>query len=107
MQNLVDQSLVLPIADTSLRPYNIFMARGWESKSVEEQQAEARAPKKSSPPRLTPSQIQKRLRIESLTLSRTRVEQQLAVAQEPRHQEMLRRALADLDAQIQQVAETP
>lgn len=81
------------------------MARGWESKSVEEQQAEARAQRNPSQPKLTPSQIRKKQQIESLTLSRRRVEQQLAAAHEPRHQEMLRRALADLDAQIQRVAE--
>jgi len=81
------------------------MARGWESKSVEEQQAEARTIRDPSQPKLTPSQIRKKQRIESLTLSRKRVEQQLAAAHEPRHQEMLRRALADLDAQIRQIAE--
>jgi hypothetical protein len=81
------------------------MARGWESKSVEEQQAEARAQTSPSRPKLTPSQIRKKQQIESLTLSRRRVEQQLAAAHEPRHQEMLRRALADLDAQIRQIAE--
>lgn len=72
---------------------------------MEEQQAEAQAPKKSAQPKLTPSQIRKKQQIESLALSRSRVEQQLAAAHEPRHQEMLRRALADLDAQIQRVAE--
>jgi len=82
------------------------MARGWESKSVEEQQAEARTPRDSSQPKLTPSQIRKKQQIESLTLSRKRVEQQLATAHEPRHQEMLRRALADLDAQIRKIDES-
>jgi len=72
---------------------------------VEEQQAEARTIRDPSQPKLTPSQIRKKQRIESLTLSRKRVEQQLAAAHEPRHQEMLRRALADLDAQIRQIAE--
>ena len=80
------------------------MARGWESKSVEEQQAEARASNKSSQPKLTASQIRKKQQMESLMLSRRRVEQQLAAAHAPRHLEMLRRALADLDAQIQKLA---
>jgi hypothetical protein len=88
------------------RLYNEAMARGWESKSVEEQQAEARAQANPSQPKLTPSQIQKKQQIESLTLSRSRVEQQLTAAHEPRHQEMLRRALADLDEQIRQIAES-
>ena len=82
------------------------MARGWESKSVEEQQAEARAQKNPSHPKLTPSQIRKQQQIESLALSRRHVEQQLAAAHEPRLQEMLRRALADLDAQIRQLADS-
>ena len=93
-------------ADAGFRPYNEGMARGWESKSVEEQQAEARTKRSPSQPKLTPSQIRTKQQIESLTLSRKRVEQQLATAHEPRHQEMLRRALADLDAQIRKIAES-
>jgi hypothetical protein len=76
------------------------MARGWESKSVEAQQAEANAPSGPPRPRLTPEQIQQKHKLEGLHLSRRRVEQQLAASREPRHQAMLRQALADLDAEI-------
>jgi hypothetical protein len=81
------------------------MARGWESKSVEEQQAEARSQKEVPRLKLTPAQLQRKQQLESLTLMRHRVEQQLSAAREPRHVEMLRRALADLDARISQFTE--
>ena len=100
-QNLLRRCVREPVA----RCYTADMARGWESKSVEEQQAEARSQRQPSQPKLTPSQIRKKQQIESLTLSRRRVEQQLEAVHEPRHQEMLRRALADLEAQIRQLAE--
>jgi len=79
------------------------MARGWESKSVEAQQAEAGSQRSPSRPRLTPAQAQRKTELEGLSLSRSRVLQQLANAHDLRHQEMLRRALADLEAKIQQL----
>ncbi len=76
------------------------MARGWESKSVEEQQAQAiSAPKPAKPP-LTPAQMASQRRKQSLILSRQRVLQQLEAAQNPRHRDMLQSALADLDMQL-------
>lgn len=76
------------------------MARGWESKSVEEQQSEAVA---DHPPRnrpLTPEQALAQRQKQGLRLSRQRVLQQLAVAQNPVHRQMLEKALADLDTQV-------
>jgi|HubBroStandDraft_6_1064221.scaffolds.fasta_scaffold2218574_1 hypothetical protein len=79
------------------------MARGWESKSVEEQidMAEPRRRKRSVP--LKPQSvdpldlIRKR---ESLQLSRTRVVQELNTAQNSRYRELLSKALADLDSNL-------
>ncbi|MGA3239932.1 MAG: hypothetical protein ABSG03_26955 [Bryobacteraceae bacterium] len=79
------------------------MARGWESKSVEEQidMAEPRRRKRSVP--LKPQAvdpldlIRKR---ESLQLSRTRVVQEMNAAQNPRYRELLGKALADLEANL-------
>jgi hypothetical protein len=79
------------------------MARGWESKSVEEQidMSEPRRRKRSVP--VKPQAIdafdliRKR---ESLLLSRTRVVQEMNTAQNPRYRELLGKALADLDANL-------
>ena len=79
------------------------MARGWESKSVEEQidMAEPRRRKRSVPVKSQAADgfdlIRKR---ESLLLSRTRVVQELNTAQNPRYRELLSKALADLDSNL-------
>jgi hypothetical protein len=81
--------------------YNgMAMARGWESKSIELQQSEA--PERETKPaaRLTPAQIVKAREREGLLLSRRRILQQLQVAQNARHQQMLQEALADLDVRL-------
>jgi hypothetical protein len=75
------------------------MARGWESKSVEQQQDEA-ASKQEHGEALTPEQIVERQRRQGLELSRQRILQQLQVACNPRHREMLEAALAELDHQL-------
>jgi hypothetical protein len=79
------------------------MARGWESKSVEAQQAEA--DEKSTTPRARLSAEAAALcrEKESVTLSRKRVLQQLEASRNPRHQELLRQALADLDKKLSQL----
>jgi hypothetical protein len=80
--------------------YNLLMARGWESKAVEEQQAEANATSSATKVRLTPEQVVKRKQEQGLLLSRKRVLQQLEAAQNPFHRKMLEAALNDLDAQL-------
>ncbi|MFZ0801051.1 MAG: hypothetical protein WAN70_02705 [Terriglobales bacterium] len=76
------------------------MARGWESKSVEEQQAQATSSLTKPGPRPTPDQLARQRQRQGLLLSRTRVTQQLKAAQNPQHRQMLEAALADLDAQL-------
>jgi hypothetical protein len=75
------------------------MARGWESKSVEEQQSEAVSEPKSGP-RPTPEQLTRERQRHGIRLSRARVMQQLEAAQNPSHRQMLESALADLEAQL-------
>ena len=75
------------------------MARGWESKSVEEQQAAANT-KGELQQRLTAQQAAVKQREEALNLSRCRVLQQLQTVQNPRHRQMLEVALTDLDARL-------
>ena len=76
------------------------MARGWESKSVEEQQAEARSEIRQNKSRQTAQQLELQRRRESTLLSRKRVWEQLQAAQSPRHREMLQAALAELDERL-------
>jgi len=76
------------------------VARGWESKSVEDQQAEALA-QRSRPKRPeSPEEIAKARERQGLLLSRTRLLQQIAAARSPRHREMLQRALADIESKL-------
>lgn len=82
------------------------MARGWESKSVEAQMEESGAAmpaKKEST--TTPEELQRKQKTAELTMSRNRVAQQLAESSSERYSEMLRRALAELDAQLARLAE--
>lgn len=76
------------------------MARGWESKSVEAQQAEASEATPVRRIRLNPEQISRSQKREGLTLSRKRVLEQLRTTQNVRHRQLLEDALADLDAKI-------
>ncbi len=76
------------------------MARGWESKSVEAQMEESHAAKPANRPALTPEQLQRERKKADLTLSRKRIAQQLDATGNERYSELLRRTLADLDAQI-------
>ena len=75
------------------------MARGWESKSVEEQQSAA-STQTESKQRLTPEQTARRQEREAIELSRSRVLQQLQSAQNPRHRQMLESALSELDQRL-------
>jgi hypothetical protein len=76
------------------------MARGWESKSVEEQQQLAVTPSSSSKAVLTPEQVAMAKAREELELARKRVCHQLEAVQNVRHREMLERALLDLDERL-------
>ena len=77
------------------------MARGWESKSVEAQQAEATDSDRAPKARLTPEQATRQRELEGVRLSRKRVLDQLNAASGPRHRQMLQDALAELDRRIQ------
>jgi len=79
------------------------MARGWESKSVEEQQSQAASTSPHPNPPLSAAERERKRQRERLTLSRRHVLGQLASAQNPRHREMLQAALADLDARLAQL----
>ena len=78
------------------------MARGWESKSVEAQQDEARQGPTKSHKRLSPEEATRSREKENLRLSRQRVVQQIESSQNPRHRKILEDALAELDLRLSQ-----
>jgi hypothetical protein len=74
------------------------MARGWESKAVENQQQEALAtPAPAAGPALDPVLETERA---SLGLARSRALADLQVACAPAHRAMLEHAIRDLDARL-------
>ena len=82
------------------------MARGWESKSVEEQVQEHQQKKEEKTKKqLTAEQLESRRKREVLLLSRSRVQKDLQASQNPRHRDQLNSALADLDSQIAALTE--
>jgi hypothetical protein len=80
------------------------VARGWESKSIEDQIAEREAEaQKSSAPALTQEQLERRAKREGLQLARCRTLSSLNAARDPRYRAMLERALAHLDSQLSEL----
>jgi len=79
------------------------MARGWESKSVEEQQSQAMVSPVGTKPQLTSQQLVKRRQQDNLRLARKHILDQLQTVQNSRHRKMLEDAQADLDARIAQL----
>jgi len=77
------------------------MARGWESKSVEDQQAEAVQNQDKKREHLTPAEVARKKQLEGIGLSRANVAKQLESASNPRHRQMLQDALAELDRRIE------
>ncbi len=81
------------------------MARGWESKSAEAQIEESDSePSQNQDRTYSAAELQARLRKNDLLLSRRRVLQQLESSSNERYSELLRRSLAELDAQIAAVS---
>jgi hypothetical protein len=76
------------------------MARGWESKSIEQQQAEMAETRKPARPPLSPEQQQRDRKRQGLVLSRKRLAQQLEAATNSRHRQMLAQAIAEVDRQL-------
>jgi len=77
------------------------MARGWESKSVEEQQSEASNKAANPRPKMSAQEAARWREKENLRLSRQRVLQELAASQNPRHRKLLEDSLADLDKKLE------
>ena len=76
------------------------MARGWESKGIEEQQAEARATSTSNKRPRSQEDAAKERKREGLRLQRKHILKQIEAAQNDRYRSTLHAALQDLDAQL-------
>lgn len=76
------------------------MARGWESKSVEQQQEEVADRGKSGRSPVSPDSQRTNRQREGLLLSRTRLTRQIEAATHPQHRRMLEQALAEIEKQL-------
>ena len=77
------------------------MARGWESKSIEDQQ-EAAAQRRTADaaPEVSAADAARKQELDGLNLARARVLSDLQRACRPAHRGMLEQALADIDAKV-------
>jgi hypothetical protein len=82
------------------------MARGWESKSVAAQidAAENHRHRATKHKTLSPDRLELIRKKETILLSRTRIVRELESALNPRYRVVLEKALADLDAQLSDIA---
>jgi hypothetical protein len=76
------------------------VARGWESKSVEEQIATAKERHGGQRVHLTPEQINNETKRDGLLLQRTRMMRQLETCGEGRYRQTLQDGLAFLEKQL-------
>ncbi len=76
------------------------MARGWESKSVEEQQSEFNKPETKQSRAESPEARRRKTLLQSLQLKRAHVAEQLRHAQNARFVELMQKEFAYLDSEI-------
>jgi hypothetical protein len=82
------------------------MAKGWESKSVEEQQSLASQTPltEEDRSRLSKENAEKSRTLQALKLSRTRVVQQMELCANERYRSMLEKELSYLDGEISKLS---
>ena len=76
------------------------MARGWESKSVEDQMEDARQKKKDASAVHATKPVHHSRRHENLVLAKARLVKDLETSVNPRYKQLLEASLADIDKQI-------
>ena len=80
------------------------MARGWESKSVEDQVAAAEAAKEThAKASLSAEERAKQTERQSLLLSRTQITNRFKVATNPRYRTQLESALKHIESKLQEL----
>jgi hypothetical protein len=78
------------------------MAKGWESKAIEQQIEDARmSPNQDATLSSPPDPVQLQQKREGLQLQRSRVLQEIETARNPRYREMLGEMLRHLDSQLE------
>ena len=83
------------------------MARGWESKAVEEQIGAAEAEKDTRARRaFTREEIELEMRRKNLLLERTRLVREMERASKRRHLSLLERGLAYVDSELAKLEES-
>ncbi len=81
------------------------MARGWESKSVEEQQNQSlqKPLTQEDKDRISREKAEKMRKIQALRLNRARIKEQLDRSSSDRYKELLNRELEHLDKELSQL----
>ncbi|HZO55405.1 MAG TPA: hypothetical protein VFB63_22045 [Bryobacteraceae bacterium] len=79
------------------------MARGWESKEVESQQAQAEGAMRVKKRVLTPEQIEQTSKRQLIELDLARIERELLATPHPRRRSQLQAALDHLNKQLADV----
>ena len=80
-----------------------LMARGWESKNIEAQQAEREAASTAPARTLTPEEMAAAARRRMLEVARARAVADRAAARSPAHRAMLDAAIKALDEQLNEL----
>ena len=75
------------------------MARGWESKSIEAQMEEPLV-SSAGKPHLSPEQIEAKQKRETLMLTKKKLKADMERSSNPRHQEMLKQAIEEVEKQL-------
>ena len=85
--------------ETEINQFRLYDRR-WESKSVEQQQAEMAGRRKSPPPPTSPDKQKQDRQREGLLLSRTHLLRQIEASPHPGRRQILEQALAEIDCQL-------
>lgn len=81
------------------------MARGWESKSVEEQQSQAQnqTVSQDEKDKLSREKAEKARKVQALKLNRARIREQMERSTNDRYKELLGRELEHLEQELKQL----
>lgn len=82
------------------------MARGWESKSVEDQLEERERAKREIAAAVSTEAPEQRLRRETLQLARSRLLEQIKAARSDVHRETVERSLQAIEAELESLQST-
>jgi hypothetical protein len=76
------------------------MARGWESKNVEDQQELAKMGTSGTKMQIDPQEQERNRKKRGIELAMAKINSDIANARDERHKQMLESAKADLDRQL-------